>query len=164
METLVKVGELLGAEERAASVVGQMRARLQAVDAKVSQARSRPRVFFQIGVAPIVSIGSETFIHELITRAGGENVAAGAVAYPRFGREQVIGLAPDIIIITSMARSAAFEEVKADWRRWPEVPAVKNDRIFIQDSNLFDRPSPRLVDGLELLARLIHPELFEEAP
>jgi iron complex transport system substrate-binding protein len=62
-----------------------------------------------------------------------------------------------------MERGEAFEQVKASWRRWPHIPAVKNDRIFLVDSNIFDRPSPRLVDGLELLAKLIHPELFDHA-
>jgi iron complex transport system substrate-binding protein len=54
-----------------------------------------------------------------------------------------------------------FEQVKAEWRRWPSIPAVRDERIFLVDSNLFDRPSPRLVDGLELLIKLIHPELLK---
>ena len=62
-----------------------------------------------------------------------------------------------------MTRSAVFERVKAEWSRWSNMPAVRDHRIFIEDSNLFDRPSPRLVDGLELMVRLIHPELFKEA-
>ena len=60
-----------------------------------------------------------------------------------------------------MARQAVFEQVKAEWRRWPSMPAVRNEHIFLVDSNLFDRPSPRLVDGLELLIKLIHPELLK---
>lgn len=161
METLDRVGGLLHADDKADHVTAGMRKRIKRVDKAVAQARSLPRVFFQIGVAPIVSVGSETFIHELIVRAGGKNVAEGPVPYPRFSREQVIGLSPDIIIITSMARAAIFEKVKADWSQWTHVPAVKTNSIFIQDSNLFDRPSPRLVDALEVLAELIHPELFQ---
>jgi iron complex transport system substrate-binding protein len=161
METLDRVGGLLHAEEQAGQVIADMRWRIKRVDAAIGQSHHRPRVFFQIGVAPIVSVGSDTFINELIVRAGGENVAAGPIPYPRYSREQVIGLSPDIIIITSMARAAVFEEVKADWRQWNDVPAVKTGSMFIQDSNLFDRPSPRLVDALEVLAKLIHPELFQ---
>ena len=108
-------------------------------------------------------MGTDTFIHEIIVLAGGKNLAAGPVAYPRFSREQVISLAPEILIITPMAGSAVFENVKAQWSRWPTIPAVKNRRIHLADPDLFDRPSPRLVDALELLSRLIHPELFEEA-
>jgi len=161
METLGRLGGLLHAEDKADKVIAGMRKRIERVDAAVAQSQYRPRVFFQIGVAPIVSVGTDTFIHELIVRAGGKNVAKGPTPYPRFSREQVIGLLPDIIIITSMARAAIFEEVKADWSQWTHVPAVKTNRIYIQDSNLFDRPSPRLVDALEVLAKLIHPELFQ---
>jgi iron complex transport system substrate-binding protein len=59
-----------------------------------------------------------------------------------------------------MAREAVFNQVKAEWQQWPELPAVMNDRIYLVDSNVFDRASPRLVEGLEMLARLIHPECF----
>jgi len=162
MQTLVRVGGLLHAEDKAEDIVADMRKRISRVDAMVAYVQKRPRVFFQIGVAPIVSIGSDTFIHELVVRAGGKNLAEGPVSYPRFGREQVIGLSPDVIIITSMARAAAFEEIKSEWSQWTNVPAVRTDSIFIQESNLFDRPSPRLVDALEVLVKLIHPELFEE--
>jgi iron complex transport system substrate-binding protein len=161
METLTRVGELLNAGQQADRIVRDMRTRIRKIDRLVSRIEERPRVFFQIGVAPIVSVGSGTFIHELIVRAGGINVAQGVVPYPRFSREQVISAAPDIIIITSMARVAVFEKIRQEWLQWPGLPAARNDKIFIQESNLFDRPSPRLVDALELLVKLIHPELFE---
>jgi len=93
--------------------------------------------------------------------AGGKNVAQGPIAYPRYSIEQVLALSPEVIIITSMARAAIFKQVKAQWNRWPSLPAVRNHRIYVEDSNLFDRPTPRLVEGLELMVRLIHPELFE---
>jgi iron complex transport system substrate-binding protein len=101
-------------------------------------------------------------MHELIILAGGINLAAGPVTYPRFSLEQVFALSPEVIIITSMARATIFEKIKSEWNKWPNLPAVRDKRIFLEDSNLFDRPTPRLVDGLELLIRLIHPELFEE--
>ena len=94
--------------------------------------------------------------------AGGENLAKGPASYPRFSHEQILALAPEIFIITSMARGEVFERVKSEWRHWPSMPAVKNNRIVLVDSNLLDRPTPRLVDGLEMLAELIHPELFRE--
>ena len=128
----------------------------------IKTARFQPRVFFQIGISPIVSVGNDSFINELISLAGGINVAAGDIAYPRFSREQVLALSPDVFIISSMARDVLFEKVKADWNQWPNMPAVRNRRIHLVDSNLFDRPSPRLVEALEVLAKLIHPELFRK--
>ena len=161
LETILEIGTILNAGNRADCLTTSMYKRIQQVKARVAQVDHRPRVFFQIGISPIVSAGTETVIHELIELAGGKNLAKGPIAYPRFSREQVLALEPEIFIITSMARQAVFDEVKAEWRRWPNIPAVRDERIFLVDSDLFDRPSPRLVDGLELLTRLIHPELQE---
>lgn len=162
MNTIIQIGKLLDVDEKAKMLVRDMRSRIQRVKSLVEKAAHRPGVFFQIGISPIVSIGTPTFIHELIVLAGGTNLAAGPIPYPRFSREQVLALSPEVFIITSMARAAVFEQVKAEWSRWPNLPAVRNQRIFLEDSNLFDRPTPRIVDGLELLVRLIHPDLFEE--
>jgi iron complex transport system substrate-binding protein len=162
IDTISEMGKLLDASHNAKNLVHNMRSRIYRVKARVEKTVHRPGVFFQIGISPIVSVGTPTFIHELIVLAGGTNLAAGPVPYPRFNKEQVIAISPEIIIITSMSRAAVFEQVKADWNQWPHLPAVKNQRIFLEDSNLFDRPTPRLVDGLELLVRLIHPECFGE--
>ena len=164
MQSMLALGELLGATHEAHAVVSDMRTRIARVQERLAGISRRPKVFFQIGVSPIVSVGSNTFIHTLITLAGGENVAAGPMPYPRYSREQVISLAPEVIVITSMERSALYNQVKAEWMQWPAIPAARNEAIFIAPSDLFDRPSPRLVDALELLVRHIHPQLFEERP
>ena len=161
-ETIIQIGDLLNATENAEDLVNNMRSRINRVKSAVAKISHRPGVFFQIGISPIVSVGTNTFIHELIVLAGGDNLTKGHIPYPRFNREQVLFLAPEVFIITSMARGEVFERVKIEWSRWHEMPAIKNRRIFLVDSNLFDRPTPRLVDGLEVLGRLIHPELFEE--
>jgi iron complex transport system substrate-binding protein len=161
METIHRMGDVLNVAPKADAIVHQMHSRISHVKELVSKAARRPRVFFQIGISPIVSVGDSTFINELIEIAGGINLAKGPTPYPRFSREQVLALAPDVLIITSMERGGRFEEVKREWGRWPAIPAVRNHRILMVDSNLFDRPSPRLVDAIEILARMIHPELFE---
>ena len=160
MDTLVELGQLLDVGDRADAVVADMADRIRLVRQRVSCGGHAPDVFFQIGISPIVSVGTPTFIHELIVMGGGVNLAQGPTPYPRFSKEQVIGLRPEVMIITSMAREAVFDQVKAEWQQWPELPAVKNDRIYLVDSNILDRASPRLVEGLELLARLIHPECY----
>ena len=162
MQTVLEIGNLLNADQQAQLLVQRMRSRVLKVESLVATAGYRPRVFFQIGISPIVSVGTDTFIHELIVLAGGKNLAQGPVAYPRFSREQVLILSPEVFIITSMARATVFEKVKAEWSRWPDMPAIRDHRIFLVDSNCFDRPTPRLVDGLELLVKLIHPKLFDE--
>jgi iron complex transport system substrate-binding protein len=162
MDTISRIGGLLQAENQAEQFVQGMRSRVQAVESLVAKTDYRPGLFFQIGVLPLVSVGTNTFIHELIVKAGARNLAEGDISYPRFSKEQVLGMMPDIIIISSMARADVFEKIKADWYQWTNLSAVKNDRIYFLDSNLFNRPSPRIVDALEILVRLVHPEMFEE--
>ena len=163
MRSIREVGLLVNHEEGASVLVERMRRRIESVKVRVENAPHRPGVFFQIGITPIVAVGTDTFIHELIVLAGGKNLTAGPTPYPRFTREQVLTMMPEVLIITSMTRGGAFDQVKAEWLRWPQMPAVKNGRIHVVDSNIFDRPSPRLVDALELLARLTQPALFGEA-
>lgn len=158
MAAILAVGDLLNAPKAAADRVAGMRRRIGRIQA-LTAAADRPGVFFQIGVDPIVSAGTSTFIHELIVAAGGRNLAAGATPYPRFSREQVLALAPEILIITSMARGELFQKVKREWMAWPELPAVRSGRVLILDSDVLDRPGPRMVDGLEQLFGIIHPEL-----
>lgn len=162
--TIKEIGGLLGAAAQANALAASLTRRHQRVQDLAARAPRRPRVFFQIGITPIVSAGSHTFLDELITTAGGLNLAAGKVPYPRFSQEQILALKPEVIIITSMARGGAFEQVKAGWERWQTLPAARNHRIFLVDSDIMDRPSPRLLDGLELLLRLIHPELVGGQP
>jgi iron complex transport system substrate-binding protein len=161
MQTITDIGQILGAEQRAGEVVSDMHQRMAGVSKKVDSVSDRPGVFFQIGVDPIVSAGSNIFINELIQKAGGRNLAGRHPGYPRYSVEDVLALAPEIIIVTSMDRQKVFDRVLQQWQQWEDLPAVADDRIHLVDSNLYDRPSPRLVKGLEELARLIHPELFD---
>jgi len=160
IKTLYELGNILDAVNKATEIISDMQTRLNRIKKIIASADKMPGVFIQIGISPIVSAGSNTFLNELINLAGGRNMAKGNTPYPRFNHEKILVMKPDIIIITSMARNYIFNKAKSEWARWPSIPAVKNDRIFLIDSNLVDRPTPRLIQGLETLARLIHPELF----
>ncbi|MCK9294447.1 MAG: cobalamin-binding protein [Desulfobulbaceae bacterium] len=157
MESIMLLGKVLDNEEQARVIVRQMQSKITAATARVAQAANRPRVFFQIDASPLVSAGSNTFIDQLITQAGGVNLAAGPTAYPRYSWEDVLLMQPEVVIIASMAGGYSEEELKAAWRRWPEVPAVRNNRLYVVKADLFDRPTPRLADGLELLVNIIFP-------
>ncbi len=162
IDTVLEIGRLLNASSQAEALAANLSRRYQHLISLVTQVHRRPTVFFQIGTSPIVAVGSHTFLDELITTAGGINLTAGKVPYPRFSQEQVLGLQPEVIIITSMTRGEVFERVKAAWSRWTTVPAARNQRIFLVDSDIVDRPSPRIFDGLEVLFRLFHPKLAGE--
>jgi len=160
MDTITRLGSLLHAEQTAAALVSDMEKRIGQVQARVKNMPDRPRVFFQIDAEPLFSAGTDTFIHELIELAGGINTTAGEVSYPRYSWEDIIVLQPEIVLISSMAGGLAPEYLLNSWKKWNLLSAVKNDQIFVVDAELFDRPTPRLVNGLEVIAAIIHPELF----
>lgn len=158
-ETIQIIGRVTRQGPRAEKLVRSLRKRADEVTSTVSQL-PRPRVFLQINEHPLISVGRETFHHHLIQLAGGSNICGDSeVKYPKYSIEQVLRSDPEVIIITSMERGMAAEKKKERWRQWGQISAVKNNRIHILDSDLLDRPSPRLVVGLEALAAVIHPEI-----
>lgn len=162
MDTIEDLGRLLNAQERADQVARGMRTELKKLQKVVDRTQDRPRVFFQIGISPIVSVGSDTFIHELITLAGGLNTAAGPVQYPRYSREDILIFNPDIILINSMSKEEdlAQEEIER-WQAFPQIKAVGMGRIHALDASLFNRPTPRLTTALRILVHLFHPGLAQ---
>ena len=162
MDSISRIGGLLNAEKVADRLVDDMRKRIVGVQELVRKTPYRPRVFFQIDAEPLVSAGSKTFIHELIELAGGINSAAGEDPYPRYSWEDILILQPDIIFISSMAGGLDPKELLLTWDKWDQLSAVANSRIYVVDADLFDRPTPRLIDGLEIIAEIIHPEVFKQ--
>ena len=158
MDAVTRLGTLFHAESRAAEEVEKMRKRLQQVDALVGRFRIRPRVFFQIDAGQIVSAGSNTFIDQLISRAGGINLAADGKRYPRYSWEEVLAMRPEVVIITTMAGGLSEEQLKEAWKGWPQIPAVRDGRIYVVDADKFDRPTVQSFDCLEMLVHIFHPQ------
>jgi iron complex transport system substrate-binding protein len=157
LDAVTRLGTLFHAEFRATEEVKTMQKRLQQVDAQVGRFRIRPRVFFQIDAGQIVSAGSNTFIDQLISRAGGINLAAGGKRYPRYSWEEILAMRPEVVIITTMAGGLSDEQLKAAWQRWPQIPAVRDGRIYVVDADKFDRPTVQSFDCLEMLVHIFHP-------
>ena len=156
MDAVTRLGTILHAAPRADEEVKAMRERLQQVDARVEGFSTRPRVFFQIDAGQIVSAGSNTFIDQLISRAGGKNLAAGGRPYPRYSWEEILAMDPEVVIITTMAGGFSDEQLKAAWQRWPQIPAVRDGRIYVVDADKFDRPTLQSFDCLEMLVHIFH--------
>jgi iron complex transport system substrate-binding protein len=154
------IGMITGAEHRAATLVSRLRQRIKTVRDRVLNAQ-RPLVFLEISARPLMTVGAGSFHDQMIALAGGKNLAGDISArYPQYSLEEVVKRAPDLILISTMERSGQFEQQKARWMQWDSIPAVANNRICFIDSDLIDRASPRIVEGIEEIARLIHPELF----
>jgi iron complex transport system substrate-binding protein len=158
MEAILMIGQVCGAGERAGELSGQLRQRVDRVLGLIGS-RKRPLVFLQINVQPIMSINGNTVHHDVIRLAGGINMTADeSINYPRISLEEVIRRKPDVIVISSMERGGRFEKARQEWFQWKSIPAVQDKRVHLVDSDLIDRPSPRLIVGLEIMAKLIHPE------
>jgi iron complex transport system substrate-binding protein len=162
LKSIGHIGEVVNREKEARGIIEGLRKRSQRV-IELTKGLSRPKVFIQIGDAPIVTVGKGSFADDLIRLAGGENIAGKEKeVYPRFGMEEILKRSPEVIVISSMNPKGDYQKILEEWNRWKTIPAVKNGRIHLIDSDLLDRPSPRIIDGLEELARVLHPERFKK--
>lgn len=157
------VSQLTGREAEAKDLIESLRVRVAVVDKKIAPISSRPSVFYELdGTDPAkpYTAGKGTFITLLIERAGGDNIAAEIDGYPQLSLEQVVAADPALIILGDSMWGVTVEAVAAR-PGWENLSAVKNGQVYPFDDNLVSRPGPRLVDGLEALAKLLHPGLFE---
>jgi iron complex transport system substrate-binding protein len=151
LETMLTLGKITGKSEAAKHVVDRLSKRVKAVREKVSliPPEERLKVFYEIGRDPLFTAGPGTFLDNLITEAGGVNIAADAGSeWAQYSVEAVIAKKPDIIIT---ALHTLDNEGESIWRKYKTIPAVQNGRIYELDPNVLLRPGPRIVDGLEKL-------------
>ncbi|MEW6547674.1 MAG: cobalamin-binding protein [Bacillota bacterium] len=158
------VGRLTGVPEAAEKVVADVRNRIDRVKAKVDTVprEQRPWVYYEVYSEPIMTVGPNTLIHQLIELAGGRNIAYDAQTdYPEFSAEAVIQRNPAVIIFPSFHGSASLTVDKLKARPgWAAIAAVKDGRVHPIDADIISRPGPRIADAVEELARLILPDLF----
>jgi iron complex transport system substrate-binding protein len=162
---LLTVAELTGHLEDTEELVKALQDRVAAVDDAVSSAEDRPTAFYELDAtdpsAPWTA-GTGTFIDSLITRAGGENIASDQEGqYLQLSIEEILVRNPQVILLGDAAYGVTPESLM-ERTGWSAIDAITNNRVYSFDDNLVSRPGPRLVDGLEQLAVLLHPELFNE--
>jgi len=166
LDAITLVGKCTGQQKEAALLVSGMGNRIEAITDKIENLtqNERPRVFYIIWHDPLMTVGSDTRIHELIESAGGTNIAQNlGEGYPTLSLEAVLMANPQIIIAgTGMGEGASLPyEFALTEERLAEVDARINGRVYEINTDLVGRPGPRMIDGLEQLAKMIHPELFE---
>jgi len=159
------LGRITGAEGRAREVIKSMRDRILRVTTAAEDA-PRVRVFYTFATTNLSNpwtAGPGSFADSLITMAGGENIAANAQsAWVQFSIEALCHADPEVILVDASHGTAVMseEELRAH-PAWRELTAVKQGRVYIIDGDLVNRSGPRIVQGLEEIAKIIHPELFE---
>jgi len=161
---LVLIGEMTGHKAQAETLVASLRLRVKAVQNKVSSVTNRPSIFYELDAtdpAKPYTAGPTTFIDQLIQIAGGVNIAGSLnTPWPQLSLEEILVKNPDMILLGDAAYGNSPEQVKQR-PGWTDLKAVKDGNIQVFDDNLVSRPGPRIVDGLEILAKIIHPELYK---
>lgn len=165
-ENLAIVGELTGHSEEVVGLNESLKERVEAVTTQVALSSYMPKVFYELdgttdATKPWTS-GKGTFIDLLISMSGGTNIA-GEIdsAWAQISSEEIIAQNPDVILLGDAAYGMTPDQVSAR-PGWNVIQAVKDGKIYTFDDNLVSRPGPRMVDGLEELARLLQPAYFGE--
>lgn len=153
-ESLVRVGGWLGTDARAEAAAGAYRARLAALRARFQDQAPPLRVFFQVSRQPIYTVSAASPIDEAIRLCGGINIFAdlGRIAAP-VSVEAIVARAPEVIV----HGTETLEATRADWRRLSTLPAVRDEAFVTVPADWLNRPTSRMLDGVERLCEGLHP-------
>jgi iron complex transport system substrate-binding protein len=163
-DTIRQVGDATGRTAEAETLVRQLRKRVEAVADRTRPLRSRPRVFCMEWLSPPYNAGH--WMPELVELAGGvEGLGQKGKDSIRVAWEQIVEYAPEVLILSPCGFTLhdVLRQIHllAAYPNWERLPAVERGRIYAVDANsYYARPGPRVVDGLDLLAHLIHPDQF----
>jgi iron complex transport system substrate-binding protein len=155
-----RLGGILHAEAVATPLVDNLRARLAELDRRLSGTTPR-RVLFVVWSDPLISMGRETFLADALRRAGAQSVIQTAEEWPRISLESVAASQPEYLIFAPDQGDEAKPDIDALRVKpgWRDLDAVKQGNIIVI-SDAINRPTPRMVDAIEQLARALHPDVF----
>ncbi len=160
---ILQIGHAIGKDQEAESLVRRLKERIEAVK-HPADTSVRPRVACLEWLDPLYSAGH--WIPEMVTLAGGQDgLATAGQPSAKVQWESLFDFAPEVMVLMpcglSLDRTMKEAPALAELPKWSEVPAVEQKRIFAVDApSFFNRPGPRLIDGLEILAQIVHPEIF----
>jgi len=163
-ENLRIVAKLTGKTEKAEALIASLESRVSAVDEVIGTVSDQPTVFYELDSTDVSApwtAGPGTFIDLLMKRARSSNAAAELEGqWVQMSLEAILKINPQIILLGDALYGVTPESV-GERPGWETLSAVSESQIYPFDDNLVSRPGPRLVDGYEMLAKLLHPEVFE---
>jgi iron complex transport system substrate-binding protein len=158
--TMDQIGRIAGHTQQAELLIQKLRDRTQAVEGAV-KGLPPVRVFYQVAAEPLFTAGRDAFVTDLMRRAGGISVTADVSgAWLRYSNESALAAKPDAIILPTGGSMGAANETVTEALR--QSPAVLAGRVYKINDDHLARPGPRALDGLEAMARALHPEAFEQ--
>lgn len=164
ISSISMVGKITGKVKESAKLTEEMEERIEAVLSKTSNLveNNRPKVLYVVWYKPLWTAGSGTFIDELIQKAGGINIAGDIAGWPQMNLEIVIEKNPQLIIIGYSEDQPELIQAVRNESTLDQTDAFKNNQIHTIDTDIVSRTGPRIVDALEEMAKIIHPEIFGE--
>ena len=162
LDLVARLGTLGSRPAEAASLAASLARRVRGISARVA-GLTRPRVLYVLWPDPLIVPGRGSVISELIGLAGGQSITAdGGEGYPRYSVEAAVARNPEVILLGGH-RSQSRALAREPWERFVGLPAIRRGRLHAVDGDVFHRYGSRMVDGLEELARLFHPDAFAAA-
>lgn len=163
---LNSVAQLTGREPEAAALIENLQTRIQAVTEKTAALTEKPLVFYELDASQDANApwttGPGTFMDMLLGMAGAQNAGSALQGdWAQISLEELLKQQPAFILLGDSLYGGVTPEAVAARPGWEALSAVKQGRVFPFDDNTVSRPGPRLVDGLETLAKLLHPDLFQ---
>ena len=165
MSAIMQIGQKTGTEETAAALSETLQQKIREFKQKLSSL-PKVKVIWVIEPKSLRVAGRDTFINQLVEISNGENFIPETITkYPQVAPEQLVGSDADVIIHSAMSKNIEKERENAleFWQKFPNIPAVKNKRIYVINPDKVLRLGPRLPDGLEQIGRCLHPQLYEES-
>ncbi len=164
LESITLVGDITGQRGEASQLVAEMQNRINAVTEQTDSLPQgqRPRVFYIVWHDPFMAPGFGTFQDDLIRKAGGINIARDIDGWATISLEVVIQANPEVMIASvsyTAGDTLTFQYIQTE-SRLSDADARQNDRVYGIDGDIISRAGPRVIQALELLARMIHPEIF----
>lgn len=158
--SIERIGEIVGEQDHAKQLVQRLRDRTNTVEQAVTQ-NPPVRVFYQVSGEPLYTAGRDAFVTDLMRRAGGASVTSDVPgAWPKYSNESALAARPDAIILPTGGSMGEANSSVAEALR--QSPAVLQGRVYKINDDHLARPGPRSVDGLEAIARGLHPDAFKK--
>ena len=161
-DSIDMIGKATGEKKKADEIIKGMKDKLAGIKAKAQRIKEKKKVFVEVSPAPeIYTTGKNTFMDEMITTINAENIANDQEGWIKIDQEAMIKRNPDVIITTYGFYVKNPVEQVLSRKGWENVNAVKNKQVIDVDSDRVTRSGPRIVEGVEDLAKAVYPEVFK---